>query len=436
MRWTVLISLVCTTLPAMADDAELETLVREALEARPELQQALAETRAAKERVGQAEAWTDPMLEVGVQNDSFTAWNVGTMETSWVSFMARQTIPFPGKTALRGDVARADVSITQLTAERVRLSTIAEVRRAYLQLQVLRERRALLEQLLQVDQRLVDWAQVRAATGTGSQADLVRAQVALARARQKRFLLDADIHGQEEALNQLRQKPLHTRIAAPPLAREGLPELLDEEALIELARAKCPELLGARAGIVRAEASAALARRSAWPDVTVGAGVMARGRLEPMWQLTLGVPVPVFSAPRQGRSEAEAGAMKDAASRGVDAVEQKLRLLARHRIENLRAYTALFRSSQEGLLEQLDAAIESTLAQYTSGKSDLAPILELTSLRLAETETALQVLADAKRLAIEQDELSPAPASAPAPSMTAPTTTRVPASSSSSSGGM
>lgn len=434
VRLSVLISVICTALPALGDDAELQQLVREALEARPELHQAQAQTRAAKERVGQAETWSDPTLEVGVQNDGFTRWNVGRMEMSWVSFMARQTIPFPGKTKLRGDVVRADVTLSELAAERLRLSTIAEVRRAYLELQLLRERKALLLELIALNQRLVDAARVRAETGVGSQAELVRAQVELARAQQRRFLLDADIHGEEEALNQLRQKPLHTTIATPPLAKEGLPELLDEEALIALARERSPELLGARAGIVRAEASMALARRTPWPDFSVGAGVMVRGPLEPMWQVTLGVPVPVFSAMTQSRSAAEANAMREASSRGVDAVEQKLRLLARHRIESLRAYTALWRSTQEGLIQQLDGAAESTLAQFAVGKAELRDVLELTTLRLTETEAALQVLADAQRLVIEQDELSPAPASAPSPSMTAPTTTRVPAASSSSGG--
>lgn len=436
MRSLLLISLLCASLPARADDAELRNIVQQALEARPELHQALAETRAAQERVGQAEAWTDPMLEVGVQNDSFNAWNVGRMEMSWVSFMARQTFPFPGKTGLRGDVARAEVRLSELAAERVRLSTIAEVRRAYLELQLLRERRALLEKLITLNKRLVESARLRAETGAGTQAELLRAQVELGRVQQRRFTLDADIHGQEEALNQLRQQPLHLTINTPPLARDPLPSLLTEDELIELARQRSPELLGARAGIARAEASAALARRTALPDLSVGAGVMVRGPLDPMWQVTLGVPVPVFSAGRQAKGAAEAGAMREASARNVDAVEQKLRLLARHRLESLEALTALWKSYQEGLLQQIDAAAESTLAQYAVGKADLAQVLETNSMALAETEASLRVLADAQRLAIEQDELSPAAASAPAPSMTAPTTTRVPGSSSASSSGM
>ena len=126
------IALVCAASPASAD--ELKDLVQQALEARPELAQANAEIRAAQQRVPQAEAWSEPMLQVGVQNDSFNRWSVGIMETSWVSFMASQTFPFPGKQGLRGEVVRSDVRLAELAAERGRLSTIAEVRRGYLAL--------------------------------------------------------------------------------------------------------------------------------------------------------------------------------------------------------------------------------------------------------------------------------------------------------------
>ena len=118
--------MVCAATPASAD--ELQDLVQQALEARPELAQANAEIRASQERVPQAEAWSEPMLQVGAQSE-FSRWSVGTTEMSWVSFMASQTFPFPGKQGLRGEVVRSDVRLSELTAERVRLSTIAEVRR-------------------------------------------------------------------------------------------------------------------------------------------------------------------------------------------------------------------------------------------------------------------------------------------------------------------
>lgn len=403
MRRLLVISVVCMAFPALAD-TELETLVRQALEARPELARVNAELRAARERVPQAQAWPEPMLQVGVQNDSFTKWNVGTMEMSWVSFMASQTIPFPGKLGAKADVAQSDARLTELGAERVRLSTIAEVRRGYLSLQVLRERRGLLERLASLDERLVELARIRLESNQGTQAELLRAQVELSRVAQRRLQLESEERVQQQALNQLRHQPLDTAITVSEL--KTFPTLLDEAAALALAREHSPEWRAATEGLTRADASATLARRSYFPDLSVSAGVMVRGRLDPMWALTLGVPLPVFAGARQSRALAEAEALKEASVHGARGVEQVLTLRAHQRADSMKALSAIWKTWQQGLLAQASAAAESTLSQYSSGKAPLSAVLEANAVSISEVEASLQVLANAWRLAIAQDELS------------------------------
>jgi outer membrane protein TolC len=409
-KWAV-IAVLYAAAPATAEDAQLRTLVAEALEARPELAQAAAEIRAAKERLPQSEAWSEPMLQVGVQNDGFRKWQVGTMETSWISFMASQTFPFPGKQGFRAEVARTDVRLSELSAERVRLSTIAEARRGYLALQLVRERRALLEKRLKLNARLVEVARLRNESGAGTQAEVLRAQVELSRVGQRRFQLEADERLQEQALNQLRHRPLDTPIETTGLG--PLPTLMTEEDALALAREHSPELLAARAGIARAGASADLARRSYFPDLSVSAGVMVRGPLDPMWTVTLGVPLPVFAGGRQSRALAEADAQKTASGFGVEAVEQRLALRAHQRAESMKALGALWRSYQDGLLAQAEAAAESTVAQYASGRAPFSAVLEANAVSIDEVEASRSVLADAWRLVISQDELSPAEVASP-----------------------
>jgi outer membrane protein TolC len=225
---SAVIAVLYAAAPASAEDDELRALVQQALEARPELAQANAALKAAKERVPQAQAWPEPMLSVGVQNDGFRKWQVGTMETSWVSFMASQTFPFPGKNDLRAEVAQSDVQLSELVAERVRLSTIAEVRRGYLALQLVRARRVLLEKLIALNTRLVEVARLRSESGAGSQAEVLRAQVELSRVGQRRFLLESEERQQVQSLNRLRPAAGHrpsdagqTRHAAHAALRGG-----------------------------------------------------------------------------------------------------------------------------------------------------------------------------------------------------------------------
>lgn len=419
-------AILCAAGPALAEDGELRELVQQALEARPELAQANAALRAAKERVPQAEAWPEPMLSVGVQNDGFRKWQVGSMETSWVSFMASQTFPFPGKTGLRAEVAQNDVRLSELTAERVRLSTIAEVRRGYLALQLVRERRVLLEKLIALNARLVEVARVRSESGAGTQAEVLRALVELSRVSQRRFLLESEERQQVQSLNRLRHQPLDTSIQTPGKL-DTLPTLLSEEETLAVSREHSPELLAARAGISRADASGALARRSYFPDLSVSAGVMVRGPLEPMWAVSVGLPLPVFAGARQSRALAQADAEKEVSSRGVEAVEQLLVLRAHQRVESMKALSAVWKSFQDGLLAQAQAAAESALTQYGTGRGSFSAVLEANAVSISEVDASLQVLADAWRLVIVQDELSPAEVASSPVAISSSTTSSSPA---------
>jgi len=121
-------------------DATLAALIDDSLAVRPELRAAQATVDAETSRVPQAGALPDPMLEVGWQNDGFTSIELGTMEGSYVSVMASQTFPWAGKRRLRRDVAALGARQAAQAVRRWRLSTEAEVRRAYLELVLVRDR--------------------------------------------------------------------------------------------------------------------------------------------------------------------------------------------------------------------------------------------------------------------------------------------------------
>jgi hypothetical protein len=180
---TVFLALSSTLARAEETDVALARYIDQALETRPELGQARADVQAAMHRVPQVQSWPDPMLQVGVQNDSFDSWQVGKMETSWILFMASQTIPFPGKPRLRGDLATVEVTQRQLALERTRLTTIAEVRRVYVALQMARARLELLSRLTSVLQQAVEVAQSNYESSEGAQSDILRARRVKTKAR-------------------------------------------------------------------------------------------------------------------------------------------------------------------------------------------------------------------------------------------------------------
>lgn len=387
-------------------DGMLSVLVDDAIEARPELAQARAELLAAQERVPQAQSWPDPMLQVGVQNDSFNKWQVGTMETSWLLFMASQTIPFPGKPGLRGDIANVEVTTRRLALERVRLTTIADVRRGYVALQLARARLDLLSKLSALLTLAVEVAQSRYESGEGPQSDILRARLELGRLQQQRLVLQADEQLQLEALNRLRGHPLDEKVATRPLAQLAFPQPPDEGEATRRILEVSPEYLAASAGVTGAQRVRELSQRQYLPDLSVGAGVMVRGSLDPMWTVTLGLPIPVFAGTKQSRAVSEANATIDATSRSVETVEQLLRLRTAQRLSYWRALGKVWQSYQDRLLADAQATADATLTQYRIGKVPFASVLEATSATIALVDASYAVLVDAWKLAIAQDESS------------------------------
>lgn len=406
---------VVSTVTHAEPDPTLEALIAEALANRPELSQAAAELRAAEERLPQAQAWPDPMLQVGVQNDGFTAWRVGTMETSWVSFMATQTIPFPGKPSLRGAVAEVDVSLRQFGLERVRLSTIAEVRRAALTLQLTRARLELLGRLTALVGQAVEVARTRYETNDAPQSDVSRAGLELGRLEQRRVLLRADEQLQVEALNRLRGRPLDEPVATTPLRELGFPATPRAEEATEQLLAVSPEYRAARVAVGGAEQRRALAQRQYFPDLTVGAGLMVRGALDPMWSVTLGVPLPIFADSKQARAVAEADATIEASHHGAAALEQLVRLRTAQRLAVWRALSQAWTSYEGQLHADAEATASATLGQYRVGKVPFAAVLEASTAAISVRDAANEVLAEAWRLEIAQAEGSLAEAGASGP---------------------
>jgi outer membrane protein TolC len=398
---------------ALPADPVLARLVEESLAARPELRQAEAAVRAERERVPQVGALPDPVLSLGIQNDGFDELRIGEMDSSYYQVMLSQALPWPGKRSLRTDVARLSASVAEAGASRVRLSTEADVRRVYVGLLLARDRLVLLRRLEGIWQQSASVARTRYETGGGAQSDVLRAQLELNRLRQRRFALEAEERALVQALNRLRGRPLDEPVATSAGVRDlGVPALEDPDAALEDALARSPELAQARAAAARGGKQLALSRRERFPDLTVSAGVMPRGELDPMWQAGISVGLPVWSSRKQGRAVAESAARAEADTRGAEALEQVLRLRVAERRTALASVLETLRLYREGLLVQSQATVESTLAQYRVGKVTFASVLEANAGYVSDEDGFLASLADAQRIAISAAELSLDPVAA------------------------
>lgn len=399
------------TLPS---DPQLDRLIQESLSVRPELRQSAAALRAERERVPQAGALPDPVLSLGIQNDGFEEIMVGQMETSYYQVMLSQGLPWPGKRGLRTDVARLSASLAEASYSRVRLSGEADVRRGYLDLLLARDRLELLAELETIWRKSAGVAQARYEAGEGAQSDVLRAQLELNRIRQRRSLLLAAERNSVQTLNRLRARPVEEPIPTTTTVRDlGIPVNAEPDAVLADALRRSPELARARLGVDRAGRSVALARRERFPDLSVNAGIMPRGSLDPMWQAGISVGLPVWSGRKQSRAVAESRALAEAEAESATAIEQILRLRVAERHASLAGLLETIRLYREGLLVQSQATVDSTLAQFRVGRVTFASVLEANAGYVNDRDGFLSAVSEAQRIAIAGFELSLDPVGAP-----------------------
>lgn len=402
------------SLPALPTDPVLAQLIEQSLDARPELRQADAALRAERERVPQVGALPDPVLSLGIQNDGFGEIMIGKMETSFYQVMVSQGLPWPGKRGLRTDVARLAADEAGATLTRARLGTEADVRRAYLDLLLARDRLELLARLEGIWRTSAGVARARYEAGEGAQSDVLRAQLELNRLRQRRWVLEAQERTAVQTLNRLRARPVDEAIATTMRVRDlPMPALASHDAALADALARSPELAQARLGTERATKSVSLARRERFPDLNVSAGIMPRGELDPMWQAGISITLPVWSYRKQNRAVAESRARAESSEASAEAVEQVLRLRVAERRSAYEAVAETARLFREGLLVQSRATAESTLAQYRVGRVTFASVLEANAGYIADEDGFLAAVVDAQRLAITSAEVSLDPVGLP-----------------------
>jgi outer membrane protein TolC len=423
---------------ATLPDPELDALVAEAIAKSPEIAAASSDAEAARQRIAPARTLPDPSLSLQYQNDG-TAFSLGEEDMTFLGAMYSQPLPWPGKLKLAGE--EAEKRAERVEAEdvgRARLAIEARVRAAYWDLLLEGSRLNLVEDRRTAWKQIEGVARERYAAGLGVQQDVLRAQVELLRLDEIRAERLAAAAVRLAEVNRLLRRPADSPLdAARTLElRTALPDLAT---VLSGVRAKSPELAGAGRSIEAARLRVDLARKDFYPDFTASGGPMYRGGLDPMWQVGLGITLPVFSGSRQAPRLAAATAEKRSEESRAESIGLELDLRTRERFENLKAAIEVARLYREGILPVDRLSLEAAVASYRTGKVPFVTVLEALNALYADREASLARIAETERWRAAIDEADPASGGAMAsavrsgPSMGAGTAT-APAASTSTPG--
>lgn len=378
----VLASLFPTSMRAQQPDAKeaaptLAALVSELVKNNPDLAVARREIDMRVARIAPAGAPPDPTITAGFMG-GFTRppfFPSSSTAEAFRQISVAQQFPYPGKLALRSQMAATDADAARWTLAGTQLQLVAELKATYFDYQlatrslaIVKRNQALLDQFRQV-------AEARFSVGQAIQQDVLKAQLEISSLLERVTVLERQRDTLRARLNQLLNRASDTPIS-PELAFTVGPVPADVSALRAEAQRQSPALKYDAEQITRSQQQLSLARKETRPDF--GINVTTRqpvGGMPWMYGVDIMVTVPIFWQRKQRPMVAEAAAGLDAGRRqrdstlartDADVTELYLDATSARKLEDL--YSG-------SILPQARLALESSLASYQVGKAEFLTVL-------------------------------------------------------------
>ena len=358
-----------------AGELQLQDLIAEALQAGPEIQAARAKALASSFRVPQMMSLPDPMVMAGYQNVSTNRFTFNEMDDSQFMFSASQQFFFPGKRALKGEVAAREEESLSASAQAVQLRTIAMIKELYYDLFLAHQSMDLIREKGVILHNVEDAALARYASGAGMQQDVLMAQTEKYMLLEREEMLKQKIQILEAQLN----STVGREQAAPldrPVAPVFVPYPQTLPELIAAAYENSSEVKARERMVASLDAKVRVAERDYYPDITVTGNYGLRGQdFEDMWSLTTTVNIPLYYTTKQRPAVHEAEASLSEAKNELQAVRLSLSAAIGENYAMLQATERLMELYRQGLNQKTHQDFQSTMALYATGKTDALTVI-------------------------------------------------------------
>jgi outer membrane protein TolC len=366
----------------------VDQAIAEAREANPEIRAAMRRVTLAQMKTSTARSLEDPMFTVrDWQTPLVKPWDLNQAQ---LMFMLQQTFPNREKRDMRARVAGDSVDVSSAEVEILREEVAAEVRKTCADLKRNADAFKLHDHQAALLKEALDAAMAAYTTGKVSQAEVLRAQMALTRLNEHMIELEQDRDSARAQLNALlaRRPDEAIEIAGTYAAPVTLPPIEElEQAAIE----HRPELAAIRKRIATAQDESHLARMATKPDFTVGLGYM----LMPTGSTYRNAYMAEFSMnlPRWNRDRHEGEAKQADAATAVTQAELDARsnavfLEVRQAQIDVTAAQKRVKLYRDTLLPQADATFQAATAAYRNNRAEFASLIDSQNV-LLDVETAL-----------------------------------------------
>lgn len=349
----------------------LEGLIKEALTNNPEILSAKKKFEAASARIFQVASLNDPILEF--EYDRMTADRMLTGDPM-KTFSVSQEIPFPTKLYLKAKIASKLSKMEYENYKAKEREIISRLKSAYSELlltnksiELAKENKGILEQFART-------ATMRYSTGTGTQADALKAQVEIAKIDNEIIILGQKLISQQAMLNTLLNR--EPKSALGMLSREAPVKFnkpLDE--FYALAKANNPELKAYNYLVEKGNTAYALSISEFAPDFMVKYRRMMNGEKKE-WAGMVGVTIPLWFFEKQAFGVKEMKSELEMLKAECEAKENMVMFEVANAYSRIDANKKLIELYETAFIPQAEQTLQASQKAYETQALDFLSLLD------------------------------------------------------------
>ncbi len=362
------------TQTAQPQSADLDGLIREALQKNPGVQSALRQVDALRHRVPQAKTLPDPTVSVGWAGNiaPFSVQNGDPSSNRAIT--ASQGIPYPGKLKLRGEIADREAEAAQWDYEAARRKLVADVKSAFYDYFAASKAVEITQKNKDLLQKLSSIAEARYRVGKGVQQDVLRSQVEISLLQQRQTVFEQLQRTAQVRLNTLLFRDPEAPLPSPASFEPAkLAHSLDE--LYTLAREQDTGLQREQRMIERNQYAVNLAQKDYRPDFNVGDMYQQRPAMKEMPGFTVTANIPIYYRTKQREAVREQTEQLASSQRSKENRQTELSFAVKQQYLLAKSSEQLLKLYSQAIVPQSSLALESSMASYQVGAVDFLTIL-------------------------------------------------------------
>lgn len=353
----------------------LPELIQEVLARNPELAATRKQWEASSHRIVQARSLDDPTLSVHLWNFPQT-FNATRADNS--IFGLSQNLPFPGKLALKSEIASRSADMAEQAIRAKERELVARLKQAYYDLFLTQKTIQIHHEQVELLRQFFEIANTKFRVGQGSQANVLKAQVELSVLQQQLPVLEQRQKTATAMLNTLLDRDSSSPLGlAQEPAQVPIDQPLDD--LHSLALSDRPELKAAELDVQRSEQSRALAQRQYYPDFNVAVQRFQNYQANDGFgaYVAMSIPFAFWSKPKHDAGVQEAAAAVAVARAQQHALENLTRFQINDLMAKLKATDQVATLYRTTILPQAEQSLESAKVGYRAGKGSFLDLIDM-----------------------------------------------------------